>query len=195
MLKINKIRRVSAKKAFTLMELVIVVTFTALFMIVLSRFFGNYWKSFNFMKATVEVTWSGGRVMTETSRAIRQADMVVASKVISGTTYTSGAGSLVLELPSIDSSGNILSGKNDYIVFYKSGSNIYMLTSGAAGSARASGQEKLSKTAQSLVFSYDNTDLSQAKKVDVDVQNLQQLGNQTNNSHLHQQINLYNKQL
>ena len=195
MLKINKIRSVSTKKAFTLIELVIVVTFTALFMIVLSRFFGNYLKSFNFMKATVEVTWSGGRVMTETSRAIRQADMVVASKVISGTTYTSGSGSLVLELPSIDVSGNILTGKYDYIVFYKSGSNIYERTSADAGSVRASGQEQLSKTAQSLAFSYDNTDLSQAKKIDVEVQTQEQLGNQTNSSHLHQQINLYNKQL
>jgi len=181
------------KKGFTLVEILVAIGIVGILLPASIGLFIAYNDYLSYLQASIDVPQSGGAVIDAVTKAVRQSDQVLLSRSFSGTTYTSGANSLVLRLPSINSSGNILAGKYDYIAFYKNGAGIYSLTEADASSYRSSSLRTLSDTADSLVFTYDNADVTSASKVDISVQGSEQLKNQIIQSSLHQQAYFRNK--
>ena len=167
--------RIFKEIGFSLIEVVVAV---AVFVIVILGFFGlydGYIRTFNTQQAQFIVTTSASALMNEVTTMVLQADRVLSAHTFSGTAYTSGASSLVLELPAIDSSGNILTG-HDYVVFYVSGNAAYRLFEADAASNRRSGLKQLSDAVNSLIFTYDNIDVTQATKVDTQIETRIQTG-------------------
>lgn len=106
----------------------------------------------------------------------RGAGGVVSSQTINGTAYVSSSTVLVLKLPTIDPSNNIISGSYDYIAFYRDSTDatkIYTDLAPAAGSVRVSGKKLLTAYNQTLAFSYNNAAISQATRVSVFIVNQQ----------------------
>lgn len=185
-----------AKKSaqgMTLLELLIGLAIFAILILFLGNFFVSYYDSFNSLQASNSVSESTGVFMSALSDAVRQADMIVASKTISGTTYTSGATTIVLELPAIDESSNVISGTYDYMVFYLDGDRIRWLVSVDASSSRTSGSQMIASDISSLVFTYNNPTIASATKVDIAVTAQKQVKGKTFQSTLTQQVYLRNK--
>jgi len=180
-------------RAFSLVEVVITLGILGILIITLMNFFIGYNKSFGFVSAITSVNADASTVIIKTTEFIRQADQILTSRSFSGTTYTSNENALVISIPSLDSSGNIISNTYDYVVFYINSSGIYQIIDANSSSVRLSGTKKLSDSAISLTFTYNNADLTLADKVDVDIQSQKQMRDGTESSHLHQSVYLRNK--
>lgn len=181
-------------RGVTLVELMIVLAIFSVLMIVLVNFFVGYSNLSSYVQTTVDASESTGLFIAAASSAARQANKVLASYSFSGTPYASGATTMVLELPSVDSSGNTISGRYDYMAFYLSGTDIYWHSLADASSSRKSFTRKIGTSVQTLAFTYDSGDFSAVTKVNIDVRVQKQTNGQTIQSSLHQVVYLRNKQ-
>lgn len=179
---------------FTLLETIITLAITVIALLALTNLFFVFNSIYGYQQAFMAAAGSSGAAINAFEAAVLPADQVLASHVFSGTTHTSSANTLVLELPAIDGSGNVIPSAKDYIVFYASSSNLYRLTQADALSARVSGLKKLSTTLQSLTFSYDNADFAKVTNVTTDIQTQAQFKQQAVQSHLQEQMYLRNMQ-
>jgi len=181
-------------RGFTLLETFIVIAISVVALAALSNLFIIFNNTYGYQQAFMAGAGSASNAMNAIEAAILPADQVVASHSFSGTAYSSGATTLVLGLPSVDSSGNIIAGVSDYIVFYTSSTNLYRLTAAGAGSTRTSGLKKLSTTLFSISFTYDNVDFTKVTNVATDIVTRAQFKQQTVQSHLNEQVYLRNPQ-
>ena len=153
----------------------------------------NFSKSYNRQQAEIKMGDSAREAVKELQNNALQTDQIMTSHNFSGTVYSTGQHTLVLEVPSVDGSGNIVSDKHDYVVFYLTGKNLYRLVQADAASSRPSGLNQISDAVATLTFAYNNADLAKADKIDADVQMQTISGGQTISYSLHQEIYLRNK--
>jgi len=124
---------------------------------------------YRYENALIATNGSARTVLNELELNTLQAHRVLASQVINGVTYSSGANVLVLQLPTTDSSGNFVANSWDYLAIYTSGAQIWEQTQAATGSHRYTGSRLLSNSLKTLSFSYDNVSFPSVKKVSVDL--------------------------
>jgi len=180
------------ERGFSIIEAIFA---SAILIFVLGAFvvlYTNFSKFYNRQQAEINIGNSARESVKELQSSILQADQIAASHTFSGTTYSTDQDTLVLEIPSIDGSGNIVSGKYDYIAFYLTGNNLYRLIDADAASSRSSGQNKISDAVSALTFTYNNPNLTLASKVDVNLQMQTISGGQTIFYNLNQKIYLRN---
>jgi Tfp pilus assembly protein PilW len=102
----------------TLIEMLIVVAISALVMIALMSLYMAGQKYFFNQNSRADTIEESRMPMAWISRDIRDADQVHNGAVTAdGATYSTGANCLVLEVPSIDATGLIVTGHTDYIVY------------------------------------------------------------------------------
>ncbi len=173
---------------FTLIEIIIVIFVTV---ILLMGFFSLYdWhgKIYNYQQALVRVSGSSRDATQSIFYYTDQAYRVLAS---SGS-YTSGAQTLILHVPAVTAAGDPVSGKWDTVIFYTSGSRLFVLIQPDAASTRRAGLKQLSDTLQSLTFSYNDPDFTQVTQVSLDITTSLQVKEQTITSRLTQDMYLKN---
>jgi hypothetical protein len=180
-------------QCFSLAETVIATAVLIFILVALIVLYNNYLKSYHNQETRISMGTAAREAMKELQSAALQANQIVASQTIFGVTYTTGAHTVVLRIPSIDGSGNIVSGKYDYAVFYLTGKNLYRSVQADVASSRSSVSNKISDAVNTLIFSYDNPDLSQATKIETDIEMLAIAGGQNVSLDLHQKIYLRNK--
>ena len=181
-----------SKRGFTLVEVVIVIFLFTLVMLAVVDLFISFNTSYSKQVANIGTAQSAAAFMNEVQRDVLQANSVAASHLYSGTTYTSDASTLVLTLPSVDASGNVVATMYDYAIFYLTGSTTYRIMDVDASSARAPGSKKLSDVMSYLTFTYNNVTPSSATNVTVDATTSATVKTQTFQTHLTQQIYLRN---
>jgi len=158
------------KRGITLVETVVVISITTLALFALTNLFLLFNSTYGYQQAVIATAGSAGSAMNALEAAVLPASEVLVSRDFSDTAYASATTTLVLELPAVDGSGDMLPGAYDYIVFYTSDGTLYRLTEADAGSARTSGLKLLSTTLNSLAFTYDNGDFAQVTNVAVDLE-------------------------
>lgn len=178
---------------FTLIETVITLGIFTIMMLALYSFFISSNSTFTFQNAYIQTHASAGEVTTAITTAALPGSNVLASHVFGTMTLFSGSGTLVLEVPSIDSSGNIVTGKFDYYGFYTTGSSVYQILEPDVNSARPAGTKLLTTDLNALIFTYDNTDFTLVRYVNADVKTQSTIKGQQITSHLQQTIYLRNK--
>lgn len=106
-------------RGMSLIEVLIVVAISALIMIALLSLYMAGQKYFFNQNSRADTIEESRMPMAWISRDIRDANTVHDGAVTAynGQTYTTGANCLVLELPSIDAAGLIITGSTDYIVY------------------------------------------------------------------------------
>lgn len=181
-----------AKRGFSFIEAVMAIAILIFILVALVYLYYSYTKVYYYQQAVQNVSGSASIAANELQSTVMQADHIVASHSFSGHTYTTGQSTLVLEIPSIDSSGNIVSSKYDYAVFYVSGTRLYRLVQSDAASSRPSGLKQLSDVLGNLTLTYNNADLSKADKIDADIQMQTITRGQTVSYSLHQEVYLRN---
>lgn len=181
-----------ALNAFSILEVVIVIALFSLLLIALFNIIFGHYSIYNSQQATVDISNAARNIMNEVNTAALQANRVVTSHAFSGINYTTGTSTVIFELPSVDSAGNIIAGTYDYIGIVATGSTAYRFINAANGSTRVSGSRRLTSNLSTLTFTYDTANPAASAKVDVDVQTQRQVKNQTIQAHLHQQVYLRN---
>ncbi len=113
------------------------------------------------------------RVISDMTRG---ADEVLASQTINGTSYTTSSATLVLRMPTVDTSDNIVAGSYDYVAFFRDAVDNTKIDSDsqpATGSQRVPGKKLVTAYNQTLAFRYNNPDPTQANRVQVYIVNQQ----------------------
>jgi Tfp pilus assembly protein PilV len=179
-------------RGFSLIETILVIFLFTLIMLAVVNVFLGFDKNYYVQNASINTSQTAAAIMDEVHRHALQASAVASSHAYSGTTYTSGTSTLVLTLPSIDSSGDIVSNEYDYAIFYLTGSTSYRILDADASSARAPGSKKLSDVVGDLYFTYDTGTPSSASRVTVDATTTSTVKGQQFQVHLQQTIYLRN---
>jgi prepilin-type N-terminal cleavage/methylation domain-containing protein len=156
-------------RGFTLLEVAIVIGMFVVMMAVVIQFFITYSTSYLVDRATMSVASSAGSIVNEVTELGYSADQILNSHSFGGTTYTTDATTLVLELPAINASGVVISSVYDYVVFYRVGESVYRLLEAGTGSNRTPGTKLLSDSVTSFGFTYDHATPSQASTTVVSV--------------------------
>lgn len=177
---------------FTLVEILISTAVVILIMLVLYNVYTGYNAVFVIQQARVEVNGSAREVVDEFKHTALQASQVVASHAFSGEDYTSGGDEVVFRLPAIDGSGVVIAGIYDHVAFYATSTSVFKVTEAGAGSARASGNRRLSDTLSVLSFTYNNASLSMATSTEIDIQTQKTVQGQVIQAHLHESARLRN---
>jgi len=176
-------KKFSSYRGVTLVETLVVL---ALFLLISAFFVGlslQYSKLYQLGESQFMAVGSARSVLNSMSAYVPQARQVVTSRSISGVTYTTGTSTLVLELPAINQNGDVISNTSDYVVFYKSGSEVFRHVDANAVSARDSGLRTLGSTIAGLIFTYDNVSTTLATKVSVDIDSNRTSGHVTVTNH------------
>jgi type II secretory pathway pseudopilin PulG len=179
-------------RGFTIAETLVVIGVVALMSIALIGAFAGYSGIVRSQQTEIGVVGSAKAVLSAVDRALLQSSRVLSSHNFSGTTYSSGTSTLVLEMPALDASGNTIPGTYDYVAFYASSTSAYHIVAPGSGSVRLAGTKRLSETLYSLSFTYSNPDFSLATSVDTDVQTRATINGRVVSAHLAQRTYLRN---
>jgi prepilin-type N-terminal cleavage/methylation domain-containing protein len=180
-------------RGFSVIEVLIVIVVASVVSLALSEIFLTYYDSYAYQNANINAASSAALFLNELNDLSLQADAIVGSRAFSGTTYTSGSTTVVFELPSINSSGDVIASTYDYTVLYASSTNIFRIMDADASSARADGTKKLSDALGNLTFTYNNATPSLASQVSANVTTLAISKKHTANTRLVQTVYLRNK--
>lgn len=160
------IRSKKNNRGVTLIETMIGLAISALLVVILSYCLIIVLRLNEAQKTISALTSSTDRGIYRISSSIQQSSQILASAVISGTTYTTSSTELVLKIPSVDSStGQIISGSYDTVVYRRNPSDLSELqeiTDAQAGSARFDGTHLIARFVTNLLFRYNNSNYSSA---------------------------------
>lgn len=150
---------------FTLVELIIVVFLVGALALVVGNMFLGQDKIYQTQRMELGVTGDARMALDDIDAHVRAADVLASS--YSG--YTLGSQTLILKLPAINASGQIIPATFDYVVYALSGANLNRITTANASSSRSSGTKRVASRISGLVFAYDNADASLVKYVTTDL--------------------------
>lgn len=144
-------------RGYTLLELLIAFSVAGVAGIMLI----SLWTQNNSLFLTQQAHVSQGLNLNDLTfqikNDIKSADAIASGYPLTSPTITSSANSLVLSIPSIDSTDNIIIGKSDYITFYADPTNPKLLKREIfvdPVSSRPPSTKILTTTLSSIIFQY-----------------------------------------
>ncbi|MBI4049545.1 MAG: four helix bundle protein [Candidatus Doudnabacteria bacterium] len=155
----------NTSSGFTLIEIIVVVAMFAMTMLILADLFVGQNQIYRTQTAELNVTSDARVALDEVDAAVRAADVVAGSFG----SFTTGPQTLVLQIPAINASNQIIAATYDYMVYYLNGTNFFRQIIPNAASSRSAQTKKLASNVTGLLFSYDNADLAAVKQVATDV--------------------------
>jgi len=157
-------------RGITLIETMIGLAISALLVVILSYCLIIVLRLNEAQKTVSALTSSTDRGIYRISSSIQQSSQILSSAVIFGTTHTTSSSALVLKIPTVNSSGQIISGSYDTVVYRRNPSDLSELqeiTDAEAGSARFDGTHIIARFVTNLLFRYNNSDYSSASTATV----------------------------
>jgi type II secretory pathway pseudopilin PulG len=180
--------RQNNQKGFSILETVVVIFITTILLLTFYSLFDWHGKVYNYQQAIIRTSGSARDSMQYLSVYTSQSYRVLTS----GAGYNSGPDTLVLQLPAVDNSGEIIASKWDIAVFYASGTQLRLLTMPDPASSRPTLDKQLSDSLQSLVFTYNNAVFDSTTKVTADLTTSLNVRNQTAKTKLSESLYLKN---
>lgn len=180
------------RRAFSLIETLIVVAVGTSMFVMLGFLLTHFNGTTAYEQAASQSSGSASTILKEIESLALPADAILASHAFSSGTYASATTTLVLEIPSLDSSGNAIANTYDYAAFYATSTSAYRLLEANALSARTSGTKLLSSTVSSLSFAYGGADLTKVGSTTVDIQTRAVVRQNVLTDHRHELIRLRN---
>jgi prepilin-type N-terminal cleavage/methylation domain-containing protein len=167
--KIKEPSPMSRETGFTLIEVVIATSIVAILIGALYGLFEGYGRLRSYGEAQIITVEQARDAMDAIEKYVSQAHRVLASQTVNGQPYVSSTSTLVLQLPAVNASQDIVNGAWDYVVFFQSGSNFFRSLQPNASSVRPAGQKLMSDSVAGAVFTYDNIDFDQVRTVTVQI--------------------------
>lgn len=155
-------------RGFTLMEGLTVIGVMTIILIMVSEIFSVSYDIYIKQSARTDNETGAVLAVRAISEAARGADSIESSYVINGTTYTTSADVLVLKLPTIDASNNVVPASYDYMAIYRHSAQttkIFSDIDAAAGSKRVDGQKLITANNVIMQFRYNHPDVTRADRV------------------------------
>ncbi len=154
---------------FTLFEMIIVIFLFAILLVGLLNIFDWQHKIYNLEQAEIAATGTARVALNAMTFGMAPGSAIVASRTIDSTNYVTGGSTVVVQLPSYDSSNNVIADTWDYIVFSASGSNLTQTIDAANNSERNSGTKLLTDSLENFALTYNNADPTAASQITVNL--------------------------
>lgn len=158
------------ERGFTLIEIVVVIGICSALLLGLLSLFDWHQKVYNFQQADVRATSSARVALNHMTQYIAQGYEIKATRTVNGTAYTTSSNTIILQVPSVNSSGTVIAATFDYIVFYLSNGSVYQQIEAGSGSTRDQGSKLLAENVQTFNLTYNNADVALASSVTIDLQ-------------------------
>jgi prepilin-type N-terminal cleavage/methylation domain-containing protein len=166
---------VKLSRGFTLIEVVIVVALTGIIMVVLTEFFFTTNQIYKSQNAELGVNMSARASLDDIDAYVKQATQVVDTY----STYSTGPTALILEIQSIDGSGQLIPGVYDKVVYYMTGNSLFREIFPDPASSRLPGGKLLGRYISTLEFTYDNASMPQVSVVTINMTIAESAGRET----------------
>lgn len=144
------------KNAFTLVELLIVISVSAivggLLLVIMTNSSGLFLRQ----SAKIDQGLGVNDALSIFRKDVKQASSISASYTDGQTAYNSGINQLVLIVPSIDSSGNVIEGTYDYYIYFKDGNYLRYKTFPDSQSQRKPLDQVLATSLNDVIFNYSD---------------------------------------
>lgn len=150
---------------FTLAETIITVGLTALIVGGMFSIFLLEQEALNIRASRGDDVRQGQSALRRIEDTIRQGEAVVSSAVISGTTYTTGLHTLVLDIPAIDANGANISGETDRVVYTLDGTDVKEVSVGSTNSVRPTGIFTLAQNVSSFTVQTNGDSVTNTTQV------------------------------
>lgn len=187
-----KSKHFSDQAGFTVIELVVVLAVSVAILAGLLVLYNNYYRIYYAQEATARVVSASALTGSELQMAAKQAEAVVESRTVNGTTYQSDSDTVVFQLPAVTGSGSVIPNEHDYIVFNTDGTKLYKVTDAYGSSQRDDGTKLLSDVVGAVNFSYNNGNFTMVDKVDVSIDMELTVRGAANSQKLQQTLFLFN---
>ncbi|HTK04362.1 MAG TPA: hypothetical protein VL500_02165 [Candidatus Eisenbacteria bacterium] len=164
------------ERGFSLMEALTVIGVMTIVLLMVDQIFAVSYDVYVKQSARTENENGATFAARNISELARGAEEVETSHVINSTTYTTSSDLLVLKVPTLDASNNVVANSYDYIAIYRDGTvttEIWSDTAPAAGSKRASGKKLVTAYNTILKFRFNDPDVTNATRVQMYVVNTQ----------------------
>lgn len=167
---------ISNQKGVTLLEALVSVSLVVIISLVLMGLFIGHVRISRLVSSNADLLNQRTQLEQDFDRFIHLATRVVDNAIVNGTSYTSDIDTLVLEIPSVDSSGFVIENAFDYLAYYldpSDPSSLKVTFAPGAASFRLNIDKSLGTSVDSVQFFYDTPLPLSATKISVKV-NLQQ---------------------
>ena len=132
-------------KGFTLAETIITVGLTAVLVTGIFSIFQLEQKAITLRSNRGDDVRQGQSALRRLEDNLRQGQNILDTTTISGTTYTTGLHTLVIDVPAIDSTGANISDITDRLVYTQIGTHLQEISVPGVGSVRPSGTFTIAK--------------------------------------------------
>lgn len=159
------------QKGFTIQELMVTIFVSSLLGLLVISVFLSANRFFNITRYDVDIQTEISRIINLFEQDVRGADSV-SEYPLGNPTVTSDRNELVVRALSLESDGDVMPTTYDYFIYTLSGTGPYTLTREvvANGDGRTSSTTVLSTNISNLSFFYNNTPVTEATAVSVEVQ-------------------------
>lgn len=150
-------------KGFTLIELQVAALISLVTLLVIISLYLFSWRSFAIGNTLLDVYANSRNAIAWMMKDIRCAKQVASSVAITGSPgqyYSTTDSSIVLMVPSIDSSGNVVNSCYDYIIYLLQGQDMHRIVQKNPASSRINENRIIARHCGTLVFSSAGVALS-----------------------------------
>jgi len=186
-----------SSRGFSIIEISIAVIIISILSIIIAKIFIAHSDLSSREQTSWEIQFNNSLAQTKIKDSILEATKVMMTKTINATSYTSGANTLILELPSIDTAGDIISEKYDYTVFYLNPSDetqlLTSLEADGASSRTSSSDRTIAHFIAGIIFRYNAPQIKNTTLVSIFLKNSKTRGKLTQNFSSTTSVRLYNK--
>jgi hypothetical protein len=168
--KSQKSKVKSAPRGVTLLELAVSVAVGSVIFFILGAIFLAQGQYFAIEDAIAETQVQAFQAADAVGLYTSSARRVVASRTVNGTAYASGDALVILELPSIDASGNVLANVYDYVAVGRDPNAAVLFIvdiERGTGSARQNGKFVRASLVDKVIFRYNTVDITAATALDL----------------------------
>lgn len=137
-------------KGFTLAETILTVGLSAMIITAMFSVFAIEQRALDLRSKRGDDVRQSESALRRIEKNIREGQAVIASASLFGTNYTTGAHTLIIDIPAINSTGAHISGQTDRLAYLLSGTSLLEISVPSASSVRPSGIFTLAKNVQTF---------------------------------------------
>lgn len=178
-------------RGFTLIEVVIVIGLVSVLSLVLSLFFVSAHTTYQFQTASLEAHEAASMALYDVHEALLPASHVRASESFESGRYTSGSNEVIVALPAMRSSGELVEGAHDYIALYMRDGSLYRELRPAPESARRAGVRRLAAV-ERFSITYDRPQPVDARSLTIEIEAVRTTRDETATAQVRQTVYLRN---
>jgi len=173
-LKLNLFRTNLRNEGVSMIEILVTIGIAVSIFFIMANIFITHNRLFNLQSILAEIEINNYLALNRMQKLIKLADKVMTNRIINSVNYETSSQTLVLEIPSLDNSQNIIPYTFDYASFHLDpldSTKLILSIEANPASSRQSGDTLISSFVDKLIFSYNDSDFTKVNLISLYLSN------------------------